>query len=103
MPLSGYLDPRAMKNKDITIGDNSNRQQAIQNIDEVTVEGKKQTEIRILNVFGANPQDSYNIGNTKAAISDNQLVEEGHAVLVDGVDDEWDVQSNDRGSSTQPK
>ena len=101
-PLSWRENKGAVENKDITIDHDSVGQKTVEHVDKITISGEEPAK-RMTPLHNTESENSRNIGQAEEAVCQEHLVEEGQAVLLDGVLDQAHIDDDDGSCHRDPK
>ena len=91
-----------MENKDIAIDHDSIGQETVEHVDKITIGGEEPTK-RMPPPHYTEPENSRDIGQAEETVCQEHLVEEGQAVLLDGVLDQAHIDDDDGSCHRDPK
>ena len=101
-PLSWGENKGAVENKDIAINHDSIWQKTVEHINKETKAGEEPAESRT-HPHNTEPENSRDIGQTEEAVDQEHVVEEGQAVLLDGVLDQADIDDDNASCHSDPR
>ena len=99
------LYPVALTNKDIAVGDNTNREETVEEADKEHVANTEGTKVNRANILGNTTvnQNTRNIRQTDDAVNFNQFVYEGRCRYFPDHPKDWNVDRQDDSNCQHPK